>query len=240
MNMLPRTGAHSRRHRRRRPPSLAPGPGPTRLVLARLSIRRPSVPRLTLRRLRGDRTGPRREATVESRRARALLAGAVVFAAIVLLSALPWSTLMNQHAQLASDSTQVGQLQAENRALTDEARELSQSSTMAGLAREDYGMVEPGQRAYEVLPASGATVPNAIAGGHVPLDEAPVVPGSARSEELLGAGVGAITTASAAARSAAASARGVTGVTAGGPPPPGSSKPGGFWSRVAHTLEFWN
>jgi hypothetical protein len=163
---------------------------------------------------------------------------AVVFAAVVLASALPWSTLMDQHAQLASATSQVGVLQAENRALAGEARELSDASTVAGLARQDYGLVEPGQKAYDILPPPGSTAPTAVEAGHVPLDEPPVLPGSARSEKLLGAG-GAGAPPPGARGATSAGAHGAT--TATGQPPSGNQTgSGGFWSRVGHTLEFWN
>jgi hypothetical protein len=163
---------------------------------------------------------------------------AVVFAAVVLLSALPWSTLMDQHAQLSSAASQVTALQAENRALAGEERELSNASTVAGLARQDYGLVEPGQKAYDILPPPGTTDPTAVAAGHVPLNEPPVMPGSALSEKLLGAGPAAATPSGARGRTSAA-AHGATPSTG----EPSSADPrdsGGFWSRVGHTLEFWN
>jgi cell division protein FtsB len=178
---------------------------------------------------------------VERRRARALLLAAVLFATVVLLTALPWSTLANQHAQLTSASAEVTELQAQNHALTVQARELASKATQAGLARQDYGLVEPGQKAYDILPAPGTATTAATQAGHVPLDEPPVVPGSRRSEELLGAGVGS----SAPSQPSGTPDRTTTSPAHGGPYGTGASSTdrldeGGFWSRVAHTLEFWS
>jgi cell division protein FtsB len=217
------------------PPPLS-RPSLSRLSLSRLSLRRHHEGRR-----RAPRHGAPRPRSVERRRARALLLAAVVFAAVVLLSALPWSTLVNQHTQLASSSSEVNELQAENRALGVQARELSNASTQAGLARQEYGLVEPGEKAYEILPASGTATPAITGGGHVPLDEPPVVPGSRRSEELLGA---------AAVSSTAVTSRepATTGdVVHHGPGPSTGATPAtdtlgarSFWSRVAHSLEFWS
>lgn len=165
---------------------------------------------------------------------------AVLFAAIVLLSALPWSTLLNQHAQLSSATAELTELQAENRALAAQARQLANISTQDALARQDYGLVHPGQTAYDILPAPGSTPSDSTESGHVPLNEAPVAPGSHRSQELLGVGVVSSTSSGAAAGTASGASRRGAGAGAQGTSPAASLDTGGFWSRVAHTLEFWN
>lgn len=224
MRLLPRSGAHRRRH-----------------ALPRATARRLPIPRLSLSRPSVLRQG-RRVRSVERRRARALLVAAVLFATVVLLSALPWSALADQHAQLTSASAEVSQLQAQNQALARQAQELADRATQAGLARQDFGLVEPGQKAYDLLPAPGTATPAATEAGHVPLDEPPVVPGSRRSAELLGVGVGSTTPAPPSGQSA----RMTTGPAHGGPHRTGGETStdrlgeGGFWSRVAHTLEFWS
>jgi cell division protein FtsB len=165
---------------------------------------------------------------------------AVVFAAAVLGGALPWSTLADQHAQLSSASAQISELKAENHELAVQAGQLSNRATQAGLARQDYGLVESGQKAYDILPPAGTAASSVTGAGHVPLDEPPVVPGSRRSEALLGVDSGSVTPAGDAARTSAAT-------VAGGQHPavPGGSSADhlgarSFWSRVAHTLEFWS
>ncbi|HXQ60635.1 MAG TPA: septum formation initiator family protein [Acidimicrobiales bacterium] len=174
---------------------------------------------------------------VERRRARAVLLAAMLFAFVVVFVTLPWSVLASQHQQLTSDATQVKQLQAENRALGDEAGQLADPAAAAGLARQDYGLVRPGQRAYDILPPAGSGSSAVSDAGHVPLDQAPVVPGSRRSEELLGAGS---VISSAPARTSASQTSGERSLSDGGAPASAPRGPGGFWSRVGHTLEFWS
>jgi cell division protein FtsB len=165
---------------------------------------------------------------------------AVAFAVIVVGAMLPWSTLASQHRALSSDTAKVNQLQVENQALSSQVRQLSDPSAVTGLARENYGLVRPGQRAYDILPPSGSSSSAATDTGHVPLNQAPVVPGSRRSQELLSAGLG-----NAASRGSASAAT-HTGTAAGsvssaGRAPAAPTPPaGGFWSRVAHTLAFWS
>jgi cell division protein FtsB len=168
-----------------------------------------------------------------------LLLAAVVFAFVVVFLTMPWSALASQHQQLSSDSAQVKELQAENRALSAQARQLSDPTAVAGLAREDYGLVRPGQRAYAILPPAGSGSSTVNDAGHVPLNQAPVVPGSRQSQELLGAGAGSVTPAEASARTSGSQTRGERSLAAGGAPQGTQQDTGGFWSRVAHTLEFW-
>jgi cell division protein FtsB len=203
--------------------------------MARLSIRRPSREGRS-----SARHGATKKQTVERRRARAVLLAAVLFAAIVLLGALPWSTLANQHAQLTSASAQVNELQAQNRTLAAQARELSSKETQAGLARQDYGLVEPGQKAYEILPASGTSSPTANEAGHVPLNEAPVVPGSKRSEQLLGVNAVGSTSTNSTTRSSVDSGAADRSPRTQGVTLTNTLGDRSFVSRVVHTLEFWN
>jgi len=252
LSLFPRPGAHRRRRALARLPVIRPLSKGRRLgrpslprSLPHISIHRPTVARLSFRRPSRERVSSARhvaskQQTVERRRARAVLLAALLFAAAVLLGALPWSTLTDQHAQLTSASAQVNELQAQNRTLADQARALSSKETQAGLARQDYGLVEPGQKAYEILPASGTSSSTAVQAGHVPLNEPPVVPGSRRSEQLLGVDTASSTSANSATRTSAGpgaagrspSSQGVTLTNALGER--------SFWSRVVHTLEFWN
>jgi hypothetical protein len=161
---------------------------------------------------------------------------------VVLASAMPLSALMAQHQQLASSTSQIERLRVENRSLGDEARQLSDAAAVAGLARRDYGLVAAGQKAYDILPPPGAQEPTAADSGHVPLEEPPVVPGSSRSQELLGIGGDASAPSGVAApdRGAAHVPAGTQTSAGGGVGATGDADTGGFWSRVTHTLEFWS
>jgi hypothetical protein len=164
----------------------------------------------------------------------------VIFAAFVVFVTMPWSVLASQHQQLSSDSSQVRELQAENRALSAQARQLADPAAVAGLARQDYGLVRPGQRAYDILPAAGAKSSTVADAGHVPLNQAPVVPGSRRSQALLGADVGKVVAPAASTRTSDEAQQAGGATSAGhGASAHSAHRAGGFWSRVGHTLEFW-
>jgi hypothetical protein len=163
----------------------------------------------------------------------------MLFAFVVVFATMPWTVLASQHQQLTSDASQVKELQAENRALGAEAGQLADPAAAAGLARQDYGLVRPGQRAYAILPPAGSGSSTVTDAGHVPLDEAPVVPGSRRSEELLGAGVGSVVS-TGPAQTTGSQTAGTSSPSDAGGQPSAPRAPGGFWSRVGHTLEFWS
>lgn len=164
------------------------------------------------------------------RRLRLLLVASLLFAGAVLLTGLPVSALLTQHNQLSTAAADLRRLQASDRSLEAQSRRLSDPSTVSGLARGDYGMVPPGQKAYVILPPPGSSPATVAGSGHVPLDGPPVVPGSAQSQALLGVG-GAGPPSAPATRSAARH----TATT-----PAGSARnSGSFWSRVLHSLEFW-
>jgi hypothetical protein len=165
-----------------------------------------------------------------------------LFAAVVLGTSMPLSTLLAQHDQLSSASRQVSALEAQNRALQEQAKQLSDPSTVDDIARIDYGLVSPGSQAYEIIPTSGASTDSVQGSSRVPLSGPPVVPGSEHSLQLLGAGTGAGTQAgsnreSSSQASVAAPTAGAQGATRRSAGDAGAS--GGFWTRVVHTLEFW-
>jgi len=196
-----------------------------------MSSRRKARPRSRGARVRTSR-GAR--GSLQRRRARALLLGSAVFAIVVLATSLPYSALLSQHQRLSSTARQVTALEAQNKVLRQEAQELSDPATVAGIARRDYGLVAPGSQAYEVLPASGSSVGSAQSSGDVPLDGPPVVPGSALSQALLGADVPAVDTGSAGSGASTSAAD-----DHGGRRSPSGPSSDGFWTRVLRTLEFW-
>jgi len=73
--------------------------------------------------------------------------------------------------------------------------------------------------------------------GQVPLDGPPVVPGSARSQALIGvvAPAGSTSPVSATKSSHGRDPTGAASAAAVEPPEPHS-----YWGRVVQTLEFWN
>jgi cell division protein FtsB len=179
-----------------------------------------------------------RHAALQPRRSRTLLIASAIFALVVLGTSMPLSTLLAQRSQLSATSAQLRGLEQQDNLLQKEARQLSKSQNVARIANRDYGLVPPGTPLYEVL-LSPYSASRTGATGQVPLDGPLVAPGSAQSQSLIGAGVAAQP--SQTDRSSRdgslppVSPSRSTGASSSG----GTAPSGGFWSRVARTLEFW-
>jgi hypothetical protein len=161
----------------------------------------------------------------QRKRAHVMVGGSVSFAAIVLVTSFPLSGVLAQRSALSSTANGIRTLEAQNRSLSAQAAALSQPGALDALARQEYGFVPSGERAYTVLPPTIGS-PIQRTQGQVPLDEAPVVPGSAQSEALLGVPPPAAVHGRRPHASAHASQAG--------------AEPKGYWSRVIKTLEFWS
>jgi cell division protein FtsB len=175
--------------------------------------------------------------SLERRRARTMLMGAIVFACVVLLTSFPIGGLLSQRSALSGTAHELTTVKAENEVLSRQVADLSNPATVNDLARQDYGFVPKGQRVYDILPSSSPSRSALAASGQVPLDGPPVVPGSARSQALIGV-VAPVATASAS--HAADSGHGANGdgsVSSNRPAPP---EPHSYWGRVVRSLEFWN
>jgi cell division protein FtsB len=155
-------------------------------------------------------------------RSRLLLVGALLFSAVVLVAWFPAGSLLNQRSDLTSTSGQLSALHKQDAALAQEKKNLSDAGEIGRIAREQYQFVGPGQRAYEVLPPSGAAAAGTPYAGD-PGSTGPAAP-SATSELPPG---GVTTTIAPASHTGHAT----TTTT----PPPSS----GLLARMLHSLEFW-
>jgi cell division protein FtsB len=155
-----------------------------------------------------------------SRRSRLLFVGALLFSAVVLLAWFPASSLLNQHSDLASTSGQLSALHKQDAALAQEKKNLSDAGEIGRIAREQYQFVDPGQRAYEVLPPSGAAAAGTPYAGD-PGSTGPATPSA--TPELPPGGVTTTTPPTGRAGNATAA--------------PSSSS--GLLGRMLHSLEFW-
>jgi len=160
---------------------------------------------------------------------------ALGFAAVVLVTSMPVSALLTQRTQLSSTAAALTRARAADQSLGAEAAALRNPSTVAGLARTEYGLVPSGQKAYVILPPAGSSSVTVTGSGHVPLDAGPVVPGSAESRQLLGLAPPP----SSSARTAPSAAEAAAMAHPSGGDRQGAGASGGFWGRVVHTLEFW-
>jgi len=180
-----------------------------------------------------------------------MVIGAAVVSVVIVAAWFPASALYHQHQQLASSSAQLAELRQQDKALNQERKNLSNSAEIERIARQQYGLVKPGQTAYQVLPASkGATGSGTDAPD--PGDPgltAPVAPsGDAELPAGSGHGAGSGATGAGSALSATGAGSGSTTATgssgsgAGG----GAGGSGGSTSgsssvlgRIEQTLEFW-
>lgn len=82
-------------------------------------------------------------------------------AVVVLLAAAyffvyPARTYLGQKSAIASEQQTIAVLKAENGKLSALSKDLNSNSTIEQIARQDYGLVKPGQQAFMVLPAAQA------------------------------------------------------------------------------------
>jgi cell division protein FtsB len=159
----------------------------------------------------------RADRTVRSRRL--LLGGSVVFSAVVLFAWFPATSLLSAHSNLKATQSQLASLHAQDAALAQEQKNLTDSKEIERIAREQYQLVSPGQQAYEILPPAGSASAGAPYAGD-PGSDGPSAPSAA--SELPPGGV---TTTLPASRAPAAAHQA-----------PATS---GLLSRMLHTLEFW-
>ena len=165
------------------------------------------------------------------RRARLAFVGAIVASAIVIFAWFPAGSLLSQRSNLQGTESEINALHAQDAALAQENKNLSDSGEIGRIAREQYELVSPGQQAYEVLPPSGATSTGTPYAGD-PGSVGPVTPSA--TPELPPGGVTTTTTTEPGSTPAA------THAPAGDTHPVSTStSSGGFVSRVMHALEFW-
>jgi cell division protein FtsB len=162
----------------------------------------------------------------DSRRTRLCVVGAMVLSAVILAAWFPASALYHQRANLASASAQLAQLHSQDVSLTQERHNLNDAAEVGRIARQQYQLVSPGQRAYAVLPPSGTAPANAPYAGD-PGNSAPVAPSAA--SELP---PGTVTTTTQPATTAHAT---TPAHAAASPAAPAQST----WARMVHALEFW-
>jgi hypothetical protein len=124
--------------------------------------------------------------------------------------AFPFQTLWRQQGALSQAQSQIAQINRQSAAMTQQAKAVSTEAAAIALAREDYQLVQPGQRLIQVLPGNGT--------GYVAQNSTD--PGT---QPLVNIGEGLAPSSSAPSNSATSSTRGVRG----------------FVSRFVRTLEFW-
>lgn len=173
-----------------------------------------------------------RRQAVARRRARVALVGACLFAAVVLATSLPLRAWMDQRSAVAATAATVRRLAHDDHELAAQAATLAKPSTIRALAHSQFGYIEPGQKAYIVVPSgssrSGAGHSEA---GDASLSAPVAAPGSPSSADAVG-------TSSQPYDGSASTSGGPASMRSSRPPSDRGGSPS-FWSRVAHSLEFW-
>lgn len=96
-----------------------------------------------------------------SRRAVWIALASVLLVGVAFVTLFPIRTYLHQRHQIATVSAQLSQLRHANSALAAQARKLNSDTAIAKMAHQDYGLVKPGQEAYEVLPTTTTTTSHA-------------------------------------------------------------------------------
>ena len=127
------------------------------------------------RRPRGAKTAAASWFKGSAGRARLAFLGAIVASAIVLFAWFPAGSLISQRSDLHGTEAELNALHAQDSALAQESKNLSDAGEIGRIAREQYQLVSPGQQSYEVLPPSGATAAGTPYAGD-PGSDGPVTP----------------------------------------------------------------
>jgi cell division protein FtsB len=83
--------------------------------------------------------------------------GAVALAGVLIYAVFPVRTYLDQRAATDRSREQIEMLDRENDRLEDRAESLGRDEEIERLAREDYGMVRPGEESYGVMPPPETT-----------------------------------------------------------------------------------
>jgi cell division protein FtsL len=83
----------------------------------------------------------------------------VVLVGLLFAFVYPTRTFLDQRNETSKARAQLETLQAENARLARESKRLSTDSEIERLARQQYGLVKPGERSFVILPAPSSTVP---------------------------------------------------------------------------------
>jgi cell division protein FtsB len=86
-----------------------------------------------------------------------LLLALVTLGAVVFLFVLPARTWLQQSSSTGAAEHRIKVLSAENKALSTKVAQLHDPSYIEQVAREQYGLVKPGEKAFSILPPVGTT-----------------------------------------------------------------------------------
>ncbi|MFA9564005.1 MAG: septum formation initiator family protein [Acidimicrobiales bacterium] len=90
-----------------------------------------------------------------------LLAISLALAAVVVLfvAVYPTQALLDQQSESKETAADLRSIEEENLRLEQRVTELQTDAAIEQLARNEYGLVYPGEEAYAILPGDGPTYP---------------------------------------------------------------------------------
>jgi cell division protein FtsB len=90
--------------------------------------------------------------------------GALAFVGFLFAFVYPTSTFLRQRSEMGAAEQRIARIDAETRRLGEENSRLLTDAEVERLAREQYGLVRPGETPYALVPSAPATtVPPATA-----------------------------------------------------------------------------
>jgi len=92
----------------------------------------------------------------------AMLIGGLALVGLLFAFVYPIRTYLAQRGQISSAQAHLAQLQAATRQVDAQSRQLQGDAAVERIARQDYGLVRPGETPYVLVPAAPAvTIPAA-------------------------------------------------------------------------------
>jgi cell division protein FtsL len=82
---------------------------------------------------------------------------AVVVIGLLLLFVLPGRTLLGQEQSIARTQKRISVLDQENAKLQGRIKQLQNPAQIEQIARQEFGLVLPGQQAYAIIPTTTST-----------------------------------------------------------------------------------
>jgi hypothetical protein len=149
-------------------------------------------------------------------------------AAVMLYAWFPASAIIGQRAALSATTEKLATMKSQDAALLREQSTLTSPGDVSRLAREEYQLVEPGQRLIQVLPPSGTPAQAGSGQAPFPGDPGLTKPVAPSAIALLPTTTTTTTTPGAATTHASTST---------------TSAPSGvknLWHRILATLSFWH
>jgi Septum formation initiator len=159
-----------------------------------------------------------------------LIGGALLVAALMLVAWFPASAILSQRQALNATTAQLSNMKAQDKALIHEQSTLTSPDEITRLAREEYQLVQPGQRLIQVLPPSGTPTQAGAGQAPFPGDPGLTKPIAPSAIALLPT---ATTTTTTTPTKASVSQQSTPKATT-------TSEHKNLWQRIVSTLTFWH